>query len=128
MYVPVCTPFHIPFPQEIADVYGDKTLAQIAINWCMCKGVIPIPGASMCMLWCLPSPPHTMFTLVPYTLFHHLLMYTYPHEPHTGAKNKEQVADIAGALNWRLTADQVQALDDVSAKISVGLGAPFENW
>ena len=23
----------------------EKTMAQVAINWCMCKGTIPIPGA-----------------------------------------------------------------------------------
>lgn len=74
--------------QEISQDLGGKTLAQIAINWCLCKGVVPIPGA----------------------------------------KNEKQVADIAGALGWRLDAAHVQALDDASSKISVGLGAPFENW
>ncbi len=23
----------------------DKTMSQVAINWCICKGTIPIPGA-----------------------------------------------------------------------------------
>lgn len=30
--------------QEIAE-YRQKTMAQVAINWCICKGTIPIPGA-----------------------------------------------------------------------------------
>lgn len=30
--------------QEVATA-KDKTMAQVAINWCMCKGAIPIPGA-----------------------------------------------------------------------------------
>jgi pyridoxine 4-dehydrogenase len=30
---------------EIMAQEKDKTLAQIAINWCICKGTIPIPGA-----------------------------------------------------------------------------------
>lgn len=79
---------HANLSQEIADELGGKTLAQIAINWCLCKGVVPIPGA----------------------------------------KNERQVADIAGALGWRLTEAHVKALDDASARIAMGLGAPFENW
>lgn len=84
----ICLGQRFHAPQEIAQDLDGKTLAQIAINWCLCKGVVPIPGA----------------------------------------KNRQQVADIAGALGWRLDAAQVQALDDVSSKISGGLGAPFENW
>jgi pyridoxine 4-dehydrogenase len=30
--------------KEIAE-YRNKTLSQVAINWCICKGTIPIPGA-----------------------------------------------------------------------------------
>jgi pyridoxine 4-dehydrogenase len=30
--------------RQIADLRG-KTMAQIALNWCICKGTIPIPGA-----------------------------------------------------------------------------------
>jgi pyridoxine 4-dehydrogenase len=30
--------------QEIAESY-QKTMSQVAINWCICKGFIPIPGA-----------------------------------------------------------------------------------
>lgn len=30
--------------REVADAKG-KTMAQVAINWCLCKGAIPIPGA-----------------------------------------------------------------------------------
>lgn len=30
--------------QEVAK-YRNKTMAQVAINWCICKGTIPIPGA-----------------------------------------------------------------------------------
>lgn len=45
-----------------------------------------------------------------------------------GAKNARQVAEIAGSLGWRLTADEVRALDVASSKLSVGVGAPFEKW
>ena len=31
--------------QEIGEAHGGKTLAQVAINWCICKGTVPIPGA-----------------------------------------------------------------------------------
>jgi pyridoxine 4-dehydrogenase len=30
--------------QEVAQ-YRNKTMSQVAINWCICKGTIPIPGA-----------------------------------------------------------------------------------
>lgn len=30
--------------QEIATIHN-KTMSQVALNWCICKGVIPIPGA-----------------------------------------------------------------------------------
>ncbi len=33
--------------EEIAN-YRQKTMAQVAINWCICKGFIPIPGAKNC--------------------------------------------------------------------------------
>ena len=51
-----------------------KTPAQVALNWLMCKGTVPIPGA----------------------------------------KNKSQAEQNAGALGWRLSADDVAALDRVS--------------
>lgn len=31
--------------KEIGAAHGDKSPAQIAINWTLCKGVVPIPGA-----------------------------------------------------------------------------------
>lgn len=51
--------------------YGGKTPAQVALNWTICKGTIPIPGA----------------------------------------KNGAQAEQNAGALGWRLSADDVRALD-----------------
>jgi len=48
----------------------------VALNWAICKGTVPIPGA----------------------------------------KNARQARDNAGALGWRLSADEVQALDQASAQ------------
>lgn len=31
--------------QEIGMNHGDKTIAQVALNWVICKGALPIPGA-----------------------------------------------------------------------------------
>lgn len=59
---------------RIGGRYGGKTAAQVALNWVMCKGAVPIPGA----------------------------------------KNKRQAEQNAGALGWRLSAEDVQALDGVS--------------
>ena len=63
---------------EIGQELGGKTLSQIAINWCICKGTLPIPGA----------------------------------------KNMQQAEANAGALGWRLTNDQVIALDKASEAFS----------
>jgi pyridoxine 4-dehydrogenase len=30
---------------EAIAIFRDKTMPQIALNWCICKGFIPIPGA-----------------------------------------------------------------------------------
>lgn len=56
---------------EIGQAQGGKTPAQVALNWIICKGALPIPGA----------------------------------------KNAAQAEMNAGAAGWRLTEEQVQALD-----------------
>ncbi|MBE2233913.1 MAG: aldo/keto reductase [Anaerolinea sp.] len=62
--------------RELGAAHGGKTPAQVALNWAICKGTVPIPGA----------------------------------------KNARQARDNAGALGWRLSADEVQALDRASAQ------------
>lgn len=62
---------------EIGQEHGGKTPAQVALNWIICKGALPIPGA----------------------------------------KTTEQAAHNAGALGWRLSEAQVQALDEASDRI-----------
>ena len=75
--------------REIGDGRGGKTPGQIAINWLLCKGTLPIPGV----------------------------------------KNARQAQEVAGALGWRLTAEEVRALDIASDKVgTVAFGAPFEKW
>jgi aryl-alcohol dehydrogenase-like predicted oxidoreductase len=59
--------------REIGETYG-KTPAQIALNWTICKGAVPIPGAKT-------------------------------------ARHAEQ---NVGALGWRLTVDEIRALDEAS--------------
>jgi aryl-alcohol dehydrogenase-like predicted oxidoreductase len=59
--------------------HGGKTPAQVAINWVMCKGAVPIPGA----------------------------------------KTARQAQDNAGALGWRLTGQEVAALDAASAPAQI---------
>lgn len=63
---------------EIGQDYGGKSPAQIALNWCICKGALPIPGA----------------------------------------KNARQAEMNAGAAGWRLTAEQVKALDEASDRFT----------
>ena len=59
--------------REIGETY-EKTPAQLALNWTICKGAVPIPGAKT-------------------------------------ARHAEQ---NAGALGWRLTVEEVRALDEAS--------------
>jgi len=63
---------------EIGKGHGEKTPAQVALNWVMCKGAMPIPGA----------------------------------------KTAKQAGQNVGALGWRLTGEEIQALDGASDKIS----------
>jgi aryl-alcohol dehydrogenase-like predicted oxidoreductase len=72
----------------VGESHGGKTPSQVALNWLMCKGVVPIPGA----------------------------------------KNAEQLRDLAGACDWRLTDAEWDELDKESRKVKPPLGAPFENW
>jgi len=63
---------------EIGAAHGDKTPAQVALNWTICKGTMPIPGA----------------------------------------KNQRQAQANAGAMGWRLTPDEVAALDEMSDRVT----------
>ncbi len=40
----------------------------------------------------------------------------------------QSVMHCLGAFGWRLTSDEVTALDSESSKLPSALGAPFENW
>lgn len=63
--------------REIGAAHDGKTPAQVALNWVICKGAVPIPGA----------------------------------------KNARQAQQNAQALGWRLTDDEIAALDAASAEI-----------
>ena len=63
--------------REIGEGHGGKTPAQVALNWVMCKGAVPI----------------------------------------VGAKNRAQAEENAGALGWRLSEDEVAALDRAAAQV-----------
>lgn len=64
--------------REIGDAHNSKTPAQVALNWTISKGTLPIPGA----------------------------------------KNARQAEQNAGALGWRLTADEVAKLDEASERLT----------
>lgn len=63
---------------EIGQGHGGKTPGQVALNWTICKGTLPIPGA----------------------------------------KNETQAIQNAGAKGWRLTEEEVRALDEASEKFT----------
>lgn len=64
--------------KRIGSDHAGKTPAQVAINWTVCKGTLPIPGA----------------------------------------KNATQAEQNAGAVGWRLTEDEVAALDEASDRLA----------
>jgi aryl-alcohol dehydrogenase-like predicted oxidoreductase len=70
-------PALIALLREIGQAHGEKTAGQVALNWVICKGGLPIPGA----------------------------------------KTAAQAVQNAGAIGWRLTADEVRALDEASDKL-----------
>ncbi|MFH1524078.1 MAG: aldo/keto reductase, partial [Chloroflexota bacterium] len=71
-------PALIALMTEIGKGHGEKTPAQVAVNWVICKGGLPIPGA----------------------------------------KTAAQAKQNAGATGWRLTKEEIKALDLVSDKIA----------
>jgi len=64
--------------KRIGSDHAGKTPAQVALNWVICKGALPIPGA----------------------------------------KNVAQAEQNAGALGWRLSEEEVAALDEASDRMS----------
>jgi aryl-alcohol dehydrogenase-like predicted oxidoreductase len=64
--------------RKTGTAHGGMTPAQVALNWLLCKGVVPIPGA----------------------------------------KNGRQAADNAAALGWRLSGEEVNALDEASRAVA----------
>jgi aryl-alcohol dehydrogenase-like predicted oxidoreductase len=71
-------PALISLMTEIGKGHGDKTPGQVALNWIICKGGLPIPGAK------------------------------------TAAQAQLNVA----AIGWRLTPEEIKALDGASEKIT----------
>ena len=62
---------------KIGESRGGKTPGQVALNWVIQKGALPIPGA----------------------------------------KTVKQAQENIGALNWKLTGQEVELLDDLSDRI-----------
>ncbi|MGB8213591.1 MAG: aldo/keto reductase [Anaerolineales bacterium] len=71
-------PALIALMTEIGKGHGEKTPGQVALNWVICKGGLPIPGA----------------------------------------KTAKQAEQNVGAIGWRLTPEEIQALDDASDKMT----------
>ncbi len=63
---------------RIGNDHDGKTAGQVALNWCLCKNVIPIPGV----------------------------------------KNVNQALQNLGALGWRLSAEDVEFLDEISSNVT----------
>ncbi|CAI7863001.1 unnamed protein product [Closterium sp. NIES-53] len=95
---------------------------QVAINWCMAKGTVPIPGAktveqskqtgNLRVLNCRACPPP--FALLQVAINWCMAKGTVPIP---GAKSVEQAKENLGALGWRLSSNEVAALDDAAAEV-----------
>jgi aryl-alcohol dehydrogenase-like predicted oxidoreductase len=70
----VTLPALIALLAEIGQGHAGKTPGQVALNWLICKGALPIPGA----------------------------------------KNLQQAQQNAGAIGWRLSLEEIKALDVAS--------------
>jgi pyridoxine 4-dehydrogenase len=64
--------------REIGQEHDGKTPAQVALNWCICKGTVPIPGA----------------------------------------KNLRQAEENSAGLGWKLTENNIAALDKASEALN----------
>jgi aryl-alcohol dehydrogenase-like predicted oxidoreductase len=71
-------PSLIALMTEIGKGHGEKTPGQVALNWIICKGGLPIPGA----------------------------------------KTAAQALQNIGAIGWRLTSEEIKALEAASDKIT----------
>ena len=71
-------PSLISLMAEIGKGHSEKTPGQVALNWVICKGALPIPGA----------------------------------------KTAAQALQNVGAIGWRLTPEEIKALDAASDKIT----------
>jgi aryl-alcohol dehydrogenase-like predicted oxidoreductase len=74
--------------KEIGAAHGDKTPAQVALNWCMGKSTLPIPGAT-------PAPQRGA-------------------QRRGAGENARQAQQNAGALGWRLSVEEMDRLDQAS--------------
>ena len=82
-----------------------KTLPQVALNWCLCKGTC----------WVFPKSRHTVSPYKTDVFFYSSQDTT----PIPGAKNIAQLNDNLGALGWRLTEGEVFELDKAAAAVSI---------
>ncbi|GFR47566.1 hypothetical protein Agub_g9291 [Astrephomene gubernaculifera] len=73
--------------RAVAEERG-KSMTQVALNWVICQGALPIPGA----------------------------------------KTEAQLAQLAGALGWRLSEGELAELGAAAARVPPGPGFPVENW
>ncbi len=66
---------------RIGEQHGGKTVTQVALNWVICKGALPIPGAT----------------------------------------RVDHVRENAGALGWRLTDEEIAALDAAEERLRASI-------
>lgn len=112
---------------EVGASHGGKTPSQVALNWCICKGAVPIPGAKSaaqaragggCPL--AAGPPGCGCLNVP-ALLCHVCCARAPHPPSPCVLAWQAEANC-GALGWRLTADEVEQLDALAIEGQLKFG------
>ena len=116
---------------ELGAAHGGKTPAQVALNWCICKGAVPIPGAktaaqarAACMaghLLGLPAGWRLAVGLRRPPGLHASSWHPACCADHRPSPSRPpctawrwQAEANCGALGWRLAADEVEALDELA--------------
>ena len=95
---------------------------QVAINWCICKGAVPIPGAKSAR----QAQESAGKCLAVLQVCHSLGSATSHQQRLTSMRVVFEIG--VGGFGWRMSDDQVLALERETDKISGFVGAPFENW
>ena len=103
----------------LGHAHGGKTPAQVALNWLICKGAVPIPGAKNAA-----QVSAVCWGCVAVTLAAHVRGGGSQAAPWPDGVPSccPQAQSNVGALGWRLTEGDVAELDELAIEGSLKFG------